>query len=111
MTTKNMPEKWPGVKLETSANIDFHTLSLRVFDAEKMTIGGMPITPQMKDLYKEQARYLLTSNIWEVIEATVISEAGNLALKSSADWQHVQFAKALDYWHTIVAKMLRQLST
>jgi len=93
-----------------ASTINFEGLAKRVFDADKMTIGGVAITPEMRELYKEQARYLLSSNLWEVFNATIINEAGTIALKTSADWSHIEFAKAIDYWHTVLAKMLLKLS-
>lgn len=95
-------------------SVDFKALEERVFKKDEKTgvisIGGKPLTVEMSGLYKDQAANLLTTQLWEVIEATVVSEAFSLSLKSSLNWEHVQFAKALDYWHTIVSKTLVTLA-
>ena len=103
-----MKEQWPEGQSETS--VDLVALSKRVFDEKSMTIGGEPITPQMRDIYREQAKYILSSQIWEMINATAVNESANLALKRSLNFEHVQFAKSLDYWNTLVVKMLAALS-
>jgi len=64
----------------------------------------------MRDLYREQAKYLLTSNLWEAVEATVINEATTLAFQAGT-MEHIEYAKALKYWHTILLKTLAKLST
>lgn len=108
MKTKNTREKWPEGRSHPS--IDFAALSKRVFDDKKVTIGGEPITEQMRDLFREQAKYILTSQLWDVIYSTALNEAANLALKNSLNFDHVQFAKALDYWNTLVLKLLVKLA-
>jgi hypothetical protein len=80
-----MPEKWrEDLSLPL---IDFSTVESRIFTQEngKFFIGGVEITPQVKDLLKEQARYIQSSQLFELLNATIVNEAGNLALVQSAN--------------------------
>lgn len=108
MKRKIMKEKCPQDLSETS--IDFVALSERVFDDKKLTIGGKAVSAEMKDVFREQAKYILTSHLWEIIHATAVNEAGTLALKNSTNFEHVQFAKSLDYWNTLATKILVALA-
>lgn len=93
-----MEDEWPEAQSETS--IDFVAAQKRIFTEKegKIYIGGIEVTAQIRDVLREQAQYILTSNLWEVLNASIINESGNLALKQSKDFGHVRFAKALDYW-------------
>ncbi len=101
-------------QVELLPSVDLVALKKKVFSVDEKTkvisIGGEQLTAQMRELYRDQAENLLTTNLWEVIEATIINEAHSLALKGSLNWDHVQFAKGLDYWHTVVSKMLVRLA-
>lgn len=107
MTKKNSKETCEDQSLPLA---DLVILSKRAFDLDTLRIGGQDIPPQMRELYRDQALNLLTTQLWEVIEATALNESARLALDGSLSWDHVQFAKALKYWHTIIAKMLIALA-
>lgn len=108
MKIAHMQQKCPEDELHPS--IDFVALSKRVFDSKELTIGGEEISKEMRDMFREEAKYIVSSHIWEVINATAINEAGTLALKNSLNFDHVQFAKGLDYWNTLVVKILTALA-
>ncbi len=93
--------------------VDFAELSKRVFhpqDNGLVFIGGEILSDQQRALLKDQATNFLTTQLWEVISATLRNEAATLALKKSTTWDHVTFAKALDYVESTVEKMLITLS-
>lgn len=52
----------------------------------------------MRELLREQARYITTSQLWEVFNAAIINEAADLALVQSTSFDDVAFAKALHHW-------------
>lgn len=64
----------------------------------------------MRDTLRDQARYLKTTNLLEIIDATITNEASNLALIQSANFDHVQYAKALYHWNHVLKNMIHALS-
>ena len=74
-------------------------------------IGGEKIRPELRDILREQAKYLSTSQIYEVFNSTIKNEAFDLALNKSKDWDHVLYAKALAYWVDVMTSMVNKLKT
>lgn len=89
-------------------SLKFKEIENKIFSKEKgvIRIGGEELTKQARDLFREQAKYLQTSQIWEVIDATITNEASSLALLQSTNFEQVQFAKALFYWKTSMENMI-----
>ena len=71
-------------------------------------IGGEKITEQVLGVLREQVKYLKTSNLFEILNATAINEAASLAMKADT-LEHLQFAKALQYWNKIFNKLINAL--
>jgi hypothetical protein len=91
--------------------IDFSKTSKRIFSENKgvFYIGGLEINEQMRNILREQSNYILTSQIFEVLDATIVNESASLALLQSTNYEHVQFAKALFHWNSVLKKMLLKL--
>ena len=92
--------------------VDFVSLENKVF-LEKdgvIFIGQNKITPQIRDLLREQAKGVMTSQLWEIINATITNEAASLALLQSTDFEQVRFAKALHHWNHVMKNMIYTLS-
>lgn len=113
--------RWLLARLQTNTqkksppsleHVDFKTLESKVFTVigEKIYIGGELVTPQMRDTLRDQAKYLKTTNLLEIIDATITNEASNLALIQSANFDHVQYAKALHHWNHVLKNMIHALS-
>ena len=85
-------------------------LEKRIFreDKGKIYIGGEQIKAGALDLLKEQARYIKTSQFYEVLHATLINESYKLLIESK-NWDNVQFGKSLKYLDTIIGNMLKGL--
>ena len=92
--------------------INFKDIESRVFLEYKggIYIGGKQITPEIKDLLHEQAKYLKTSHLWELLDATITNEAANMALIQSGNWEHVQTAKMLHHWNFVLKNMIEVLA-
>lgn len=92
--------------------LNFKNLEKRIYEEYmgKLYIGHEEITPQVREVLREQAQYILTSNFWEIVEATMINEASQLALMQSQEWDHVLSAKQLYYFVKIFRKMLYTLA-
>lgn len=73
-------------------------------------IGGEQVKKDVRDVLREQARYIQTSNFWEIVQATVLNEAANLALVQSKEWQQVETAKMLHHWQYVFDNLLHALS-
>lgn len=90
----------------------FLDLESRVFSESKgeLYLGKEKITKEMRDLLREQAKYLLKSQLWEVIHATAVNEAYSFALVQSKDYNHVLSAKMLHHWAYIMGNLMNILS-
>ena len=88
---------------------DFSTL---IFKEEKgkIYIGGEEIKPAMLDVLKGQAKFIKTSNLFEIFNATIMNEAFDLGVSQSKNWDNVLYAKALIYWNTVFNKIIKKLS-
>ena len=72
-------------------------------------LGGEKVRPEYLDVLKTQAFNLGKSELWEILKATLVNEAHELAMKSE-NWENVQFAKALKYYTVAIDKILKDLS-
>lgn len=94
-------------------DIDYVAAQARVFSQHEKTkvisIGGHEVKNEIRELLREQAGYLLRSEVYEIFEATLTNEAARLALESG-NFEHVQFAKALQYWNATMKKIYVSLS-
>lgn len=92
-------------------SVNFLDTEKRVFDEINgvFYIGGEKITPEMRDVLREQANYIERSNIWEIVNATVVNEAYRLALIQSQDFNNVISAKMLHHWAFVMRSMMRKL--
>lgn len=99
----------PVDQLETS---NFNYVASRVFSEEKdgLKIGGQPIDKILRDSLREESKFIETSRLWEVLEATIIQEASNMALIQSKDMDHVNIAKMLYHWAFVFKNMVYKLS-
>ncbi len=77
-------------------------------------IGGELVTEQMRGILRDQAKTFQTTNLFEVINATIVTEASNLALlqsgKSGDIKEDVRFAKALYHWNHVMKNMINALA-
>lgn len=81
-------------------SLDFTGLSKRIFTVkgDVFYVGGEPATQQMRELLRDEARYIITSTLWEVFNAAITNEAASMALINSTEWEHVEVAKMLHHW-------------
>ena len=73
-------------------------------------IGGEKVSQEILNLLKEQARYIQTSQLWEIMSATLIQESVNLALAQSQNYEHVLSAKMLYHWQHVMKNMIIKLA-
>ena len=64
----------------------------------KIYLGKEEINDAMRSALRDDAKMILSSRLWEVLNASVLNEAYTLALIKSQNYDHVEFAKALHHW-------------
>lgn len=72
-------------------------------------IGGEKIKPELREILKEQARYISTSQLFEILNDTLNAESADMALNKSTEWNHVLGAKMLKYWIDVLNTMILKL--
>lgn len=97
--------------MKTDSQPNFNSIAKRIFEDKKgvIYIGGEEIKPELLDILREQAKYLETSQLYEIFLATLKQESANLALIQSKDWDAVQFAKALYHCTFVIETMVESL--
>lgn len=74
----------------------------------KVFLGGAEIKPEILSILKDQAKYIKTSQLWDILHSTIINESARLAWESQ-NWDNVQYSKALKYWDTVFRNILNKL--
>jgi hypothetical protein len=93
-------------------SIDFNRVAKKVFnqDGHDIFIGGEKVSPELRGILRDQARYLATSQLWEIMQATIIQEAADLALMQSLNWEHTLVAKQLHHWGHVFRNLIHTLA-
>lgn len=91
---------------------DLLETSARIFSEKKgeIYINGEKIKPELLSLLQEQAKYLKTSQLYEVLNDTLNAEAIDMALNKSTEWDHIIAAKMLKYYIDVLHTMIVKLS-
>lgn len=91
---------------------DFSRVEARVltFKAGRVFVGGVEVTDQLRDVLRDQARYLETSQLWEMFNASLLHEAADLALVQSKEWDHVLAAKMLRHYQHYFQNVIHALA-
>jgi len=113
MKTPNTSAKWPA-GLSPTLKADFKALEKRVFHENPktgfLTIGGAAIDPQLREVLREEADYIMRTNFFEVFDATIVNEAAAMALLQSANFNHVEIAKMLHHLNFVFKNMVLKLA-
>jgi len=99
MSQKKEPKAQPrSVPSEESPK--FLDVESRVFTqvGKDVYIGRDRIDAALRSLLRDEAKSLQAMRLWEILNASAVNEAYNLALIQSADFDSVKFAKALKHW-------------
>ena len=91
---------------------DYSDIEVSIFSEDErgiISIGGKKISPELRDVLRDQAKYLKTSQLWEVLSASLTNEAIQLGLLKSTNFDHVQFAKSLWHIRVFVDKVVDKL--
>jgi hypothetical protein len=72
-------------------------------------IGKEKIPNVLRSLLRDESKNIQTTRLWEIMNASVINEAYNLALMQSTDFEQVNFAKALKHWSFFMMNVMKIL--
>lgn len=91
---------------------DFSTISSRIFATANgdVFLGKKKISPDLRAALRDQARALQSSQLWDILDASITNEAANLALIQSTDFSQVRFAKALHHWNHFLRNVVHTLA-
>ena len=97
--------------LNQDQELNYNILEKKVFfkDGKNIYIGGELLVDPVKGILRDQAKSLLSSQLYEVLDATITNEGINLLTQASTVEQ-LQYAKALLYWNKILKKTVNSLS-
>jgi len=73
-------------------------------------IGKDKVDPILRGLLRDEAKSLQTTRLWEILNASVINEAYNLALLQSKNFEEVVSAKMLKHWSFFMLNMMTVLT-
>lgn len=94
--------------------VNWKKLEEQVFKKDEktgvLTIGGEVIDPQMRDVLRQQARSFATTQLRDILDATITNEAASMALIQSGNFDHVQVAKMLHHWNFVLQNMILTLA-
>lgn len=92
--------------------IDYKQIQKNVFQVQgqDIYIGKLKVSEQLKGILSDQATNFKTTNLYDILDATISEEASRLALVQSANWDHVQYAKALHHWNHVMKNLIHSLS-
>lgn len=111
MNKKSSPSS-PNPDLLDSSLPSFLEIQSKVFKEEKgkIFIGGHETDPALRSLLRDEAEALQKTRLWEILNASVLDEAYNLALLQSQDWTAVQFAKSLKHWSHFMINVIHKIA-
>ena len=95
----------------------YNNVAKKVFSEEKgkIFIGGEEINAEMLRVLKDQAFSFRTTQLYEVLRATILNEAYDIALnqsgKSGSIETDVQYAKMMKHWQYVIDNILDKLKT
>lgn len=110
--TPSLPPTLQGAPAPSSPNIDYDALLRNVFTVRngEILVGGEKLADDVRSLMRDEARFILNSELWRVLHASIINEAVDMALFQSADWDHVLSAKQLHHYAHFMRNVIHMLS-
>ena len=90
----------------------FLDIESRVFTEHKgeIYIGTDKIEATLRSLLRDEAENLQKTRLWEILNASVLNEAYNLALLQSKNFDEVVSAKMLKHWSHFMLNVIHKLA-
>lgn len=76
----------------------------------KVFIGKEEITEQLRSVLRDEAEYIQHSRLWEILNASIVNEAYDIALIQSKDFDAVLSAKMLHHWAHFLRNVIHSLA-
>lgn len=101
-----------SLELDQQEEIKFDSIESKVFLEKNgnIYIGKELITEQMRGILRDQAKNFQTTNLYEILNATIINESFDIGVTQSSNFEHTQYAKALIYWNKVMLKIINALA-
>lgn len=92
--------------------INWEEVEKRVFSIGEggFLVGGKKLTPEVRDILREQAKYFQTSQLWEILNSSTLNEALNTGFFQSKDFSHTEFGKAMWHYSAFIRNIILQLA-
>ncbi len=94
----------------------FNSLASKAFLVKdgKVFIGGIEPSAEVLRVLKDQAFSFKTTNLYEVMRATILNEAYDIALNQSGKSGNIEndvnYAKMMKHWQYVIDNILLNLS-
>lgn len=91
---------------------NFLDIESRVFTqvGNDIYIGKDKIDQTLRSVLRDEAKNIQSSRLWEILNASAINEAYNLALIQSKNFDEVTSAKMLKHWSFFMVNVIHTLS-
>ena len=111
-TISQLSSKQAQLRLLEDERIRLTDIESRVFTQRgaDIYIGTNKLTDQERDILRGQAKYLQTSQLWEILNATIVNEAADISLRQSQNFEHVQNGKMLYHWGHVFKNLITTLA-
>ena len=110
MNKKKSQQQQDQDQLEGS--ISFTDIEKHIFSkiGSDIYIGKDKVQPALRSLLRDESKKIQAMRLWDVLNASIINEAYDLALRQSQNFEQVQFAKALRHWSHFMMNVLHILA-
>jgi len=98
--------------MQEDRSVELASLQDKIFVEKngKIYIGGKEIKKELLDILREQAFYLKSSQLFEILVATMVNESFNIGVLNSKDFNAVLSAKMLHHWNFVMVNLINTLS-
>lgn len=76
----------------------------------RIFIGNEEVKDDLRGVLREQAKYIQTSQLWELMANAITNESANIALMQSTEWNHILAAKQLYHFGHVFKNMIHALA-
>lgn len=108
---KKQPQK-DTLEQELSQSPSFTDIESRIYKqvGNDVYIGKDKINEAMRSALRDDAKMIEASRLWEILNASALNEAYDIALIRSLDFDQVRFAKALKHWIHFMRNVIYNLT-
>lgn len=75
----------------------------------KYYIGREEINSTLRSILRDEAKAIHATQLWEILNASVINESYNLALIQATNMESLNYAKAMKHWSYFMMEVFKRL--